>query len=102
LKALTASLAHTERRAPSRFGVAWGPKRDGAWSEEFRSAPSYVEIKARAIDRPLNLKSELKEKPGPNRKTRVTLLWRRQEAGPALTAALKAFRAASTETEGAR
>jgi hypothetical protein len=33
------------------------------------------------------LKSELKEKPGPNRKTRVTLLWRRQEAGPALTAA---------------
>jgi hypothetical protein len=59
-------------------------------SEEFRSAPSYVEIKARTIVRSLDLRPELNEKPGPNGKTRFTSL------------ALKAFRAASMETEGDR
>jgi hypothetical protein len=47
-----------------------------------RSAPSCLQIEARSIDRPLNLNFELNEKPGPDRKLRATLLWRRQEAAP--------------------
>src|ERR1700733_10890754 len=61
---------------------AWGPKRDGTWGEQVRGAPSCLQIEARSIDSPLNLNFELNEKPGPDRKLRATLLWRRQEAAP--------------------
>ena len=82
LKALTASLAHAKAEPQANLAFAWGPKRDGTWGEELRSAPSCLQIEARSIDRPLNLNFELNEKPGPDRKLRATLLWRRQEAAP--------------------